>query len=97
MNTQDAALYRMLTLRPASYPGRDGVQVAGEAVSDVQFLRDIVKTLLGELHAGHHDDADLGRRFRERIFAYAESCPRYEDELATEEMDDRARRFGVGA
>lgn len=89
------ALYRLLQLLPASYPGRDGVQIVREALDDTQFIRDLVKELLAGLHdGGTFDDAELGRRVRERIFQYAESCPAFDDNLRE---DEAARKYGAGA
>lgn len=80
-----SALYQMLTLRPACYPGRDGVNYVREALDDTQFLRDLTKDLLAGLHdGGCFDDAETGRKVRERIFAYVESCPAFDDALADE-------------
>jgi len=97
MTLSDAALYRLLTLRPASYPGRDGADLVRESFDDSQFLRDVAKQMLGDLHSGDVDHAELGRIVWDRIQCFAEGLPRFDDALAVEDEDNRARRLGVGA
>ena len=93
----NSALYEVLKLRPAGDMRGDGTDYVRESLDDAQFLRDLVKTLLGELHAGEFDDAELGRKVRERIFAYCESCPAHDEALQREAEDKAARYRRAGA
>lgn len=95
MTLSDAALYRLLTLRPASYPGRDGADLVREALDDSQFLRDVAKQMLGDLHSGDVDHAELGRILWDRIQCYAESCGAYDDALAVESEPEFLRARGA--
>lgn len=95
MNTQDGALYRLLTLRPASYPGRDGVNLVAEALDDVSFQRDVAKAMLAGLHDGSPDHAELGRIVWERIQCYAEGLPSFDDALVAESEPEFLRARGA--
>lgn len=97
MSPQESALYHVLTLRPAGDLRPDGTDIFMEAMDDSQFRRDCVKQMLGDLHSGNPDLAELGRKVWERVMAYAEGCADYEDYLRDDATDTRARRAGVGA
>lgn len=96
MNISDAALYRVLSLRPAGDFRRDGTDIFMEACDDAQFRRDCVKQMLGDLHAGSPDYAELGRKVWMRVELYAKGCPGYQ-ECVNDEHDEAARLRRYGA
>lgn len=96
MTPEESALYRMLTLRPAGDSRRDGTDLFMEATDDAQFRRDCVKQMLGDLHEGCPDYAELGRKVWQQIEHYAKACPAYQDAV-NDELDEARRLRLVGA
>jgi hypothetical protein len=87
-----AALAEMLYVHRSPSVRKDGVDTVREALDDTQFLRDLAKHLHREVDAEYEDDGVLARMVRNRVRAYARSCPTFEDQLDELELHVAAAR-----
>lgn len=85
---QADALARMFKCWPDGRLVRDGRDTVLEAMDDADFRKAIAK----HMESGSEDDAELGRMVRERLIAYAQACPCFEDytDQALADQQDRS-------
>ena len=88
---RDDALARMLQLRAPGDFRRDGADLILEAMDDADFRRSVAKLMRACIADGGEDHAELGRMVWERIVAYAESCPGFQDAVSSELVDQQTR------
>lgn len=83
------ALKQMLACSSNPAAVHDGRDLVLEALDDPEARKSIAQHVTAGLNA-NGDDAELGRIVRDRVLAYARSCPRFED-LVNDELVEASR------